>query len=397
MKKLITLLMAVMLVAGICTCVASAEQIVAVDVNGVEVDFDVPAQVINDRTLVPLRGIFEVLGATVDWNNATETVTAKRGDIEISLAIGSTSLFVNGEEKTIDVPAQLVNDRTLIPARAVAESLGAAVDWNDAEQTVIIKDESAPDFAALLKKSEDAELEINSMDISGSLDFDMTVDYEKLSIDADLDMRMIVDPISYEMDMVFDVMGEKVAMQIYALPVDDKLEVYAVSDIGTGEKIIEKTTAEIPAGVKDTSAITSLVEEIFPESPVKVVAQEKVNDKEAVKYVYTITGAQLNALLKVTDTQQVLAESGIEELFAPDSRLKAYVWIETESAMSYKVSVDMLDTVLGLLDSMGMTEGYYLEKCSFDMVINGINNVEEITVPEDVVKNAVELASQPAA
>lgn len=115
-------------------------------VNGVEVvvnnwgiAFDQPAFIKDDRTMVPMRKIFEKLGATVDWDEATQTVTAKKGSKTISLKIGSNVLKINGKDVELDVPAFIENDRTLVPVRAISEGLGATVDWNGETQTVTIK------------------------------------------------------------------------------------------------------------------------------------------------------------------------------------------------------------------------------------------------------------------
>ena len=112
---------------------------VSVKINGNYLVFPDQKPIIrDDRTLVPLRAIFEALGATVDWNDATRTVTSSKGDITISLAIGSDQLYVNGSAVKIDVPAQIVNDRTMVPIRAIAESFNCTVDWEDNTKTVII-------------------------------------------------------------------------------------------------------------------------------------------------------------------------------------------------------------------------------------------------------------------
>ena len=112
---------------------------ITVNVDGEEVVFPDQKPILeNDRTLVPLRAIFEALGASVEWDDPTQTVTATKGDITISLQIGSTDLFVNGTAKVIDVPAKLLNSRTLVPVRAISEAFGCTVDWDDATQTVII-------------------------------------------------------------------------------------------------------------------------------------------------------------------------------------------------------------------------------------------------------------------
>lgn len=72
--------------------------------------------------MIPVRAIFEALGAEVSWNGDTQTVTAVWDDIVISLQIGSNLLYQNREAKELDLPAQLVDSRTLVPVRAVTES-----------------------------------------------------------------------------------------------------------------------------------------------------------------------------------------------------------------------------------------------------------------------------------
>ncbi len=100
--------------------------------------FDQPPTIVNDRTLVPLRAIFEAMGATVVWEPTTRTVTAKRGDINLSLVVDTNIIVKNGTKIEIDVPAKIIGDRTMVPARAIAESLGASVNWNSYTRTVEI-------------------------------------------------------------------------------------------------------------------------------------------------------------------------------------------------------------------------------------------------------------------
>ena len=92
----------------------------------------------NDRTLVPLRAIFEAMGATVDWDNDTRTVYSTKGEVSLSLAIGSNLLYKNGTPIEIDVPAEIINDRTMVPVRAIAEAFGSQVDWDEYSRTVLI-------------------------------------------------------------------------------------------------------------------------------------------------------------------------------------------------------------------------------------------------------------------
>src|SRR5579859_6747905 len=111
---------------------------VHVYVDGQLVAFDVPPQIENGRVLVPLRGVFERLGASVGWDDQTQTVLAQRGATSVSLVIGNTQAMVNGQPAMMDVPAMLVGGRTMVPLRFVSQALGASVNWDAATSTVAI-------------------------------------------------------------------------------------------------------------------------------------------------------------------------------------------------------------------------------------------------------------------
>ena len=95
---------------------------------------------VNDRTMVPLRAIFEALGAEVLWDDASKTVTAIKGDITIRMTIGAESFFRNDESVALDSPATIIDSRTLVPVRAIAESFGSTVGWIAESKTVTITD-----------------------------------------------------------------------------------------------------------------------------------------------------------------------------------------------------------------------------------------------------------------
>lgn len=111
---------------------------IIVRLNGKGIDFVQRPMVYRDRTMVPLRAIFEAMGAYVDWDGNTKTVTATKDDTQIKLQIGSNQLYVNGAAKELDAPALIYNDYTLVPARAVAEAFGAQVSWNNDARIVDI-------------------------------------------------------------------------------------------------------------------------------------------------------------------------------------------------------------------------------------------------------------------
>ena len=138
MKKLLGIVMAGLLAVSAATAASAADGI-SVVINDKPVEFgDVAPQIIESRTMVPLRAIFEALNATVEWDDATKTVKSTKGDTTISLTIGENKLTKNGEDKELDVPAQIIESRTLVPVRAISEAFDCKVDWEDSTKTVKI-------------------------------------------------------------------------------------------------------------------------------------------------------------------------------------------------------------------------------------------------------------------
>lgn len=112
---------------------------IPVYLNNREIPFDQQPVITDGRTLVPLRAIFEAMGAEVSWDGSNSTVSAKRGDIVISLKIGEKVMYKNSSPITLDVAARIEGDRTLVPLRAVSEAFGAGVEWDNDERAVYIE------------------------------------------------------------------------------------------------------------------------------------------------------------------------------------------------------------------------------------------------------------------
>ncbi len=137
MKKIICMLVAAALMLTMVPAMAQ-EAPIRVVLDGNYIEFDVEPQLINDRTMVPVRAIFEALEATVDWDDATRTVISTKGDTKISLTIDDNTLYKNETAVVLDVPAKLIDKRTLVPVRAISEAYGCQVDWNGNTNTVVI-------------------------------------------------------------------------------------------------------------------------------------------------------------------------------------------------------------------------------------------------------------------
>ena len=157
MKKILSVILCLSLAASLligATSVSADE--ISVELDGNPIEFDVKPEIIDGRTMVPLRKIFEEIGATVKWDNDTQTVSARKNKKTITLSIDSADLQIDKgdtdeegnpiyETVTLEVPAQIVSGRTLVPARAISESFGLDVDWDGDNQKVIISSDDEED------------------------------------------------------------------------------------------------------------------------------------------------------------------------------------------------------------------------------------------------------------
>ncbi len=92
----------------------------------------------NGRTMVPLRAVFEVLNCNVKWEESSKSAVVEYGSTKIIIPANSTTAYINGKANSLDVPAKLVNERIMIPLRFVSEAIEKTVIWNDADKTVLI-------------------------------------------------------------------------------------------------------------------------------------------------------------------------------------------------------------------------------------------------------------------
>ena len=120
------------------TLASSIEPAIQVNINGSPLPMAVPPNNVNGRVMVPLRAIFEALGATVQWNPVDQGIVATKGNTTIRLQIGSTAAFNNGVQVTLDAAPQIEGGRTLVPVRFVGEALGAEVTWDGTNRQVNI-------------------------------------------------------------------------------------------------------------------------------------------------------------------------------------------------------------------------------------------------------------------
>ncbi|MEK3984894.1 copper amine oxidase N-terminal domain-containing protein [Paenibacillus sp. FSL K6-3166] len=111
---------------------------ISIIIDGVRLSTDQAPVMVNGRTMVPLRAIFEAFNATIKWDQKAQTVTATKDNTTIMLKIGSKTATINNKAVTLDVPGLNLKGRTMVPTRFVSEALGHEVGWNPKTQVVTI-------------------------------------------------------------------------------------------------------------------------------------------------------------------------------------------------------------------------------------------------------------------
>ncbi|HEY3375419.1 MAG TPA: copper amine oxidase N-terminal domain-containing protein [Candidatus Aquicultor sp.] len=134
LRVVLVVLAAFLLSSG--TAWASSE--ISIKVNGVGLSTEIPPLIVSNRTMVPMRSISEALGADVVWDQKNQTVILEKSDTIIRLPIGSSVATKNDHPVRLDVPAMVIEGRTLVPARFISEAFGADVTWDNPTRAVLI-------------------------------------------------------------------------------------------------------------------------------------------------------------------------------------------------------------------------------------------------------------------
>lgn len=158
MKKRIAFAMAALMLMS--AAPVYADDTVNVSVNGTPVTFaDSGAVIIDSRTMIPLRGVFEQLGYTVSWDGATKTATLAGKDI-IRITAGSNVFYAGDDREYSEVPAQIINGRLYLPLRAVGEAADMDVRWDSVTKTAYIGD-----FDDMMEQAAQEQVTVDTSDI----------------------------------------------------------------------------------------------------------------------------------------------------------------------------------------------------------------------------------------
>lgn len=234
----------------------------SVFLNGEKLSFPIQEPVIiEDRTLVPMRTIFEAIGAEVDWIDEVKTAIAKTDTTVIQFQMNNPIMIKNGIEITLDVPARLINEKTMVPVRAVSEAFNCRVGWIDGLRTVTI-------YTNVPEKTQNALSDV-------TIDENFRYPY----FDGKYNAVYIFDNLTYYFGMecieINDKQGEEYAdiinhmasllpdVQVYSLLVPTPSEFYAAENFKTYYlPAFQKVYNRLLPQIKDINAITPLMEHL---------------------------------------------------------------------------------------------------------------------------------------
>ena len=278
MKKITSILLSMLLLFA---CVnISAQNTITVELNANKLEFDTPPVNISDRVLVPVRAIFEAMGATVLWDETTKTVTSTLGETTVTMTIDSDILTVNDQKKTLDVSPTIVSDRTMVPARAVAESFGATVSWDAANNKVEIFTE---DFLARAQdmKTHRSTKSLSTDGVHTASDFSISYfdeDQYKTKINAN-------DGTDFEIESAY-----KSDSPYYAV-MSVRADIYQGTDYPMTDEYAQslaESTAQIVSATLVYGKVTTIGEDDFIEIHYKRPAiSGNIDDHEAEVLIYT--------------------------------------------------------------------------------------------------------------
>ena len=172
-RKFISILLSLLLILNTLTTVFAVGTAITlqVDSNTINigsrsVTINTAPVIINGRTLIPVRGVGEAMGGNVDWNDDTKTVTITLGSNKVEMTVDSKTAYFNNKAQTLDVAPVVLNSRTMLPARFIAESFGFDVNWDNDTKTISItpRQETTTEITTVEESTETTTVEKTESD-----------------------------------------------------------------------------------------------------------------------------------------------------------------------------------------------------------------------------------------
>lgn len=404
-KRILALVLILTMVMIPLTSFAEEGPKVTVDSKPIEftVDSGIPFIDVNDRSLVPLRLTMETYGAEVEWHADTSTAILKKDGIVVEVPVGEKYILRNGEKVSIDTESVNKDDRIYLPIRAVVESFGSQIQWDQATQTVNIVSESIDAKKAILDayaknyewKSYDMEMTMNmSMpisDVDGSIDMAMN-----------MDMTVFMDPIKIKStaNMAMD-MGnmqlDQPLMEMYITMEEDTMSTY----VGTYEEDGTISWVKTVDGNELYSELMNIEanEELNAASikDARFLGLETINNKSLQKFEITTSFDTYNEMMGGYMDMLSASESA-EDLMALDMLMNLddivfLVYIDESTGEIARYEMDLSELIASMIKSMseeleipedelGMLESMEM---TIVMDILNINASKDFEIPQEAL------------
>ena len=339
---------------------------ISVVLNGETIDFTdengnkVNPQLINNRTMVPLRKIFEVLGATIEWDGTTETVTATTEEKIIKLQINNNvATVITGdavEEILLDSAPVVIDGRTLVPVRFISETLGLKVGWENETQTVVILDthivleivkEKAPTFYAMLtEETTPVKTGEVDLDMTATLNYtDTEIPSNNSNIKLTLNGLLKLAEKAIGLDFDYKITGKGIVYEDMKTEGVDNISMETVIDMETAEVYVKSPMLEM--GDKWVKDVYENPEELTAITSMQGVSE---NPEETLQALVDTMFDYVEITPSTYDETKMLTTLAC--LFVSDDYLS--VSGRTTKTYKYEITVEDVEKILG---GMGLDLG----------------------------------------
>lgn len=424
MKKIIFILSLVfILVVTSVTAFAQTTDEIKVTIDSVKVDFTEdsgsPFVDENYRTLVPFRKALETYGATVEWNNESRVATAVKGDIKVEVPIDQNYIIVNGQQKSNDTAAKIVNGRTYLPIRAVIEAFGSSVEWDQEFKTVVITNEDI-DAKAILTEASNKSYDWKNYDADILMKMSMPVkddanSVQTVNMDMKMNMTIFMKPTlkaKINSSVVMDMMGQEVVqpvMDMYLTSDDKSFTTYMGMNDGTGALTWMKSTYEdemFGALLKYDEETIKANQELMDKYIKDVKYFGKYTDesgKSLLRMQYTMSGEIYKDMLgeyikempESTNEQEAMSAEMMKNLANGDfGDISLIVYIDETTKEMVKYEMDLGNMITSMMDSMtsiiGEIPAEEMEmlkqmKATMTMKILNVNQSKDFEIPKEAL------------
>lgn len=366
---------------------AAPQTAVDIVIDGEEVILPDPSSAFleNNRTFVPVRGVFAHLGLDVEWDQSSQTATISGEDVTIDMKLGESQVRVNGQATAIDSPVMMKESRLFIPLRFVVEQAGFEVKWNQSERTVYLETpspgEEITDTAAFLEELIAVGQQLTSYSAEVDIEQAMSMAGENIEMDMRMQMDMIADPLSFyqHMTMEMEELGEEVRSEAYFTEegfysYDSMFDQWIKYDDEMYESLIGLSQTQL-----DPVAQFELMEKYIED--LKVYEQEDTYEMR-----FNVSGEGFQELLELILN---MSELGLDEELLEDLNLDIHI-----NEMSIVTTLDK-ETLYPLSEQMksDLTIAVEGEEIAISQkahsTYSGFNSISEINIPQEVIDSAI--------